>query len=135
MVNNGADINVLGSGTTPLYWAAARENNDAALYLINQGADGRLSGANHPTPIECFQEKMGIELGPLYGKYSTSIIAALLENPETMETGKPELPPFPEASLSFSGMTNYLGQSIINISVTNSGKGNLFGLAADINIS
>ena len=135
LVNNGADINVLGSGSTPLYWAAARENNDVALYLINKGADGHLSGEDHPTPVDCFQEKMGIELDYLYETYNTSVIAALLENPEALETGKPELPPFPEASLSFSGLTNYLGQSVIAITVTNTGKGDLFGLTADINIS
>jgi len=134
LVDGGAYINILGSGTTPLYWAAAWENNDVALYLINQGADAILSGENLPTSVDSFQDKIGKDIKYLYNEYGTSVIAALLENPESLEKGTPDLPPYPEASLSFSGESSYLGQSLINISVTNSGKGDLFGLTAKINI-
>lgn len=134
LLDNYAEIDSLASGTTPLYWAAARRNNDVALYLINKGANGDLAGEAYPTSIDCFQKEMGLELENLYKLYGTSVIAALLENPKALDTGKPKLPPFPEATLNFSGMTNYLGQLQINISVTNKGKGDLFELYANMEI-
>lgn len=132
LAGSGGAVDALGSGTTPLYWAAARERRDAALYLISQGADGLLSGEKMPSPLECFQEKLDMDFGKLYETYGTSVIAAVLENPETLESGTPELPPFPSATLGFSGSVDYLGKSLINVAVTNSGKGDLFKLTAEV---
>ena len=47
LANSGGQVNAAGSGTTPLYWAAAREHKEAALYLISRGADAKLKGRRY----------------------------------------------------------------------------------------
>ena len=77
-----------------------------------------------PSALQCFETKLDTRLEELHTNYGSSIIAALLENPQTHEAGaKPELPPYPLAKMNLGHAVYYRDESLVHVEVTNSGKG------------
>ncbi len=134
LLKAGADKNIKANGTTPLMWAASENNDSTALVLMEHGANIFTAGNNRPSAMDYYKHRFGNEITGLYRVYNSSVFAAVFKNPRAAESGKPSLPPYPEAELEFEGVYNYLDGAVILVSVSNTGKGALYQVAAEIKI-
>jgi SH3-like domain-containing protein len=134
LLEAGADKNTKANGTTALMWAASKENDSTAMVLLENGANIYTAGNNRPSAMDYYKERFGNEITTLYRVYNSSVFAAVFKNPGAAESGKPTGPPYPEAQLEFEGVYNYLDGAVILVSVSNTGLGTLYQVAAEIKI-
>ena len=76
LVKAGASVNACGAkqSISPLHWAAHKENDKMALYLIDNGADIMLADKEGRTPISMASPALAEQMIGNYGYYNNVII-------------------------------------------------------------
>ncbi len=64
LVRRGSDINAPGGGQgiTALHWAAFKEMESLAVFLIENGADVTIADINGRTPLSMVSEKLQLKM-------------------------------------------------------------------------